>query len=170
MIHESCIPTINIPYINKNEIVIITGISDKTIKTVGTYNISLFELPCKFHIVQNDFAVKSVHGILGSDFLDENKVIINYEKKVVIMKNREMPFFYKNEIEKEILDSNSSNTSNTQGNVHVKNASIENSTLAETIDTAVWQTAEEIVKTNQEKLITGLCKHNLNAWNMFTYC
>ena len=43
------------------------------------------------------------------------------------MKNREMSFFYKNEIEKEILDSNSSDTSNTQENVHVKNASIENS-------------------------------------------
>ena len=82
IIHQTCIPLPNIPHINTDEIVIITGISDKSIKTIGSYNISLYGLPCKFHIVQNDFAVKSVHGILGSDFLDENKVIINYEKKL----------------------------------------------------------------------------------------
>ena len=81
MIHESCIPQLNLPYINKNDIVVITGISDKTVKTIGFYNISLYELPCKFHVVQNDFGVKTVHGILGSEFLDKNKVKIDYEKK-----------------------------------------------------------------------------------------
>ena len=64
IIQENCIPKENLPYINSNHIIKITGISDKSINSIGSYNISLFDLQCNFNVVQNDFVVKSVRGIL----------------------------------------------------------------------------------------------------------
>lgn len=86
--------------LNENEKISITGITTFSIQTLRTIHtqltISNFSIPQIFHVVNDDFNIPS-NGILGKDFLKNNKYKIDYGSmtiSVFIRNNRfNIPIF-----------------------------------------------------------------------------
>lgn len=94
-------------FINDNDIIKIRGITDGFVQTYGTINTDIilndYAIPQEFHVVSDTFAIPS-DGILGRDFIKNNKCQIDY-------KNMEISFNYYNQtFSLQILDSINSDT------------------------------------------------------------
>lgn len=72
--------------LNQNEIINITGITSNAVSTLGTICTSLivsnYLIQQIFHVVNDDFNIPA-NGILGKDFLKDNKCQINYENMIL---------------------------------------------------------------------------------------
>lgn len=79
---------------NTNEIIPIRGITQEKLFTLGSIMMdiqienAIFEH--KFHLVNNNFPIPT-HGILGKDFLKENKCVLNYETMTLTVNRPEIP-------------------------------------------------------------------------------
>lgn len=77
---------------NRNNIINITGVTSETVPTLGTICTNLivsnFMIPIVLHVVSNDFNIPS-DGILGKDFLRDNKCRIDYENMDITIFVRE---------------------------------------------------------------------------------
>lgn len=76
---------------NQNEIINITGITTNSITTLGTICTNLivsnYLIQQVFHVVDDDFNIP-VNGILGKDFLKDNKCHIDYENMTLTISMR----------------------------------------------------------------------------------
>jgi len=77
--------------IDTETIIKVTGISRDPVFTKGTALIKTFGTQVQFHIVSDEFPI-SQGGILGSEFLQENRVLVNYQKETLVCGGREIPF------------------------------------------------------------------------------
>lgn len=70
--------------ISSNEIINIKGITNETIESLGTaiidLNLNDGIISHKFHVVPDEFNLKT-DGIIGIDFLTQNKCVINFETR-----------------------------------------------------------------------------------------
>ena len=64
----------------------IMGISDEPFITIRTVNIKLFNQLIKFHVIQDSIQIP-YNGILGVEFLNKNKVIIDFGNKNLYFNN-----------------------------------------------------------------------------------
>ena len=89
-------------FINTNHTLRLKGITSEVTSTLGVCQ-GTFQLNNKFqishpvHLVPNDFPI-SCDGILGKDFLIQNKAVINYKNSLLVLKLQEevFPFHIKN--------------------------------------------------------------------------
>lgn len=77
-------------YINPSEKINIKGITNNTIRSMGTAYSYLYlktiDLEWKFHIVSDNFEIPA-DGILGKDFLKANKCRFGYDKMIISIDN-----------------------------------------------------------------------------------
>lgn len=80
---------------NAGETILLQGIADKAIKTMGTTDINLsahkLEITHKFHIVDHQIKL-TYDGILGRDFWEGNDAKIDYAKRVVAIPGKSIRF------------------------------------------------------------------------------
>lgn len=76
--------------IDANAFILLSGITDNKIKTLGTTDIEYLGHKIKLHVVENKFPI-SQGGILGSDFL-RNATKIDYSKQCVVWQGTAIPF------------------------------------------------------------------------------
>jgi len=81
---------------NQNEIIILSGITNEKIKTLGTIKMHLYNFPTTLHIVPDNFPI-SQEGILGADFL-KHATYINFENRRIKWRDYEIPFAEEEEI------------------------------------------------------------------------
>ena len=86
-------------YVNIDNILKLKGITSEITTSLGVCqgkfilgdNVSISH---PIHLVPNDFPI-SCDGILGKDFLSQNKAIINYKIPMLILKVHEQQYFFK---------------------------------------------------------------------------
>lgn len=69
-------------WIDKDRTLILRGITSHPVKTLGGVTLSIAGHPVRFQVVSNDFPFPQ-NGILGSEFLRQNSVSIDYRDKYV---------------------------------------------------------------------------------------
>ncbi|KAL7302819.1 hypothetical protein TKK_0004857 [Trichogramma kaykai] len=78
--------------VNFNKTILLRGITNKTIRSIGETVICLNnEIPITFQVVDSDFPIKQ-GGILGTKFFANNKGIINYETNTLRFGDYSIPF------------------------------------------------------------------------------
>ena len=77
--------------IELHEEIIIKGISECPIVTLGKVRITLFGHSIDFIVVPNSFAIP-FHGILGSDFFLSTESKIDYKSNKLFIANQAYPF------------------------------------------------------------------------------
>lgn len=81
--------------INTNEIINIVGVTDGSVKSLGTIYTTIFigntEIEIELVVVPHNFPIP-VDGIIGKDFLKSHKCSINYHTNKFIIRHRGRPF------------------------------------------------------------------------------
>lgn len=77
--------------IDKRVTLTLSGITSQTVQTLGKITIEIFETPCEFHVVSDDFPIE-FDGILGTSFLQKRKSTIDYNNKCIFINNHKIPF------------------------------------------------------------------------------
>ena len=77
--------------VNHKERIWIKGISDDPFITIGIVNIKFFNQLIKFHVIQDSIRIP-YNGILGVEFLNKIKVIIDFDNKNLYFINHKIPF------------------------------------------------------------------------------
>ena len=70
-------------------------ISGKSILSLGTTEVNLFDSTITFHVVPDEFPI-SCEGIIGLEFLGDLKAIINFKNKGLRLLNKATPFRKRN--------------------------------------------------------------------------
>lgn len=76
--------------IDESQTIMISVIIDSHVYIQGSVLVNLFGKPISFHLVIRKFAIEQ-DGILGSEFLQETGVSVNYAKKCVQLPNEDVP-------------------------------------------------------------------------------
>ena len=77
--------------VNHNERIWIKGISVDPFITIGTVNIKLFNQSIKFNVIQDSMQIP-YNSILGVEFINKNKAIIDFDNKNLCFSNHRIPF------------------------------------------------------------------------------
>ena len=83
--------------IDTNKNLQLKGIAKDLVSTIGTIKITLLGNDVTFHIVENDFPIKT-HGILGTEFFIKQNASIHYSKKQLEFDGNSIPFVNKAQI------------------------------------------------------------------------
>lgn len=78
--------------INREKTVLMKGITDQMIPSIGQITYKLDDYQITFHVV-NDTITLPCDGILGSEFFTQTNAKIDYEKNVITMGTINLPFF-----------------------------------------------------------------------------
>ena len=76
--------------INKKQIFGLIGITNEFVHTLGTVIIKIKNINCLFSVVPADFQI-AWDGLLGNEFLKENKANLSYEKQEINLKGLSEP-------------------------------------------------------------------------------
>ncbi|EFN72090.1 hypothetical protein EAG_03059, partial [Camponotus floridanus] len=68
---------LNIVPTDVEDVLILRGISKVPVKTVGSVVFTIVGKITKFHVIQDDVTIPR-DGILGSEFLEDNRAILDY--------------------------------------------------------------------------------------------
>lgn len=75
--------------IDKSDIIKLKGITDQRVNSIGSTNGDIFienvSITVKFHIVPDSFPIPS-HGILGKNFIRENRCTLNYDSYILTVR------------------------------------------------------------------------------------
>lgn len=75
--------------LNTTDVISLKGISENQTESLGSINmdveISEIKIPNKFHVVTDKFPIPS-HGILGKDFIKQNKCAMDYETMTITIR------------------------------------------------------------------------------------
>jgi len=77
--------------INKNNAVILQGISPNSVTTLGTINIFILGKETEFHLIPND-APFLQDGILGIGFLRAHNAVLDFKNKRLLYDDSSIPF------------------------------------------------------------------------------
>ena len=68
---------------NPNNTVLLAGITDHPVRTIGTLEISILDVPVEFHLVKNTFPVSS-DGILGRPYLRKEQAQLSFRHNTLV--------------------------------------------------------------------------------------
>ena len=63
-------------FYDRNNVLYLTGISEKSFSTLGSIQLKLLGFSTEFHVVSNDFSIEE-DGIIGVNFLSQTQAKIN---------------------------------------------------------------------------------------------
>ena len=84
-------------YINKKDIIQLTGITENVVNTLGSIIAHISSTPVTFHVVPDEFPIIT-QGILGSTFFTEHNACINYGNQLITWRNCSFHFKEKESI------------------------------------------------------------------------
>lgn len=84
--------------INRDEILLLSGITNQTVKTLGKIKFDLYGCLTEFHIIPNNFPILQ-DGLLGNEFFKSAKAKIDYHQGCLIINDTVIPF-HSNKIQK----------------------------------------------------------------------
>ncbi|KOC63376.1 hypothetical protein WH47_04094, partial [Habropoda laboriosa] len=76
---------------NQNEVLLLSGITTQQVLTIGQVTINVLDRLATIHAVDNSFPITQ-EGIIGSDFLVQQKARINYRNKRLEYGTQIIPF------------------------------------------------------------------------------
>ena len=77
--------------VNQSEEIWIKGTSRELLITLGSVNLKIFNKIIKFHVIEHETKI-AYNGILGTDSLNENKVIMDFHNKNLDIDNYALQF------------------------------------------------------------------------------
>lgn len=97
------------PYIHtsNNELLLLEGITDHSVPTLGSVQININGYYAIFHLVPSNFPINQ-DGILGSEFLISHEANIDYSNENLIFQNIQVPFIHS--LKSDIKYANKTNT------------------------------------------------------------
>ena len=81
-------PNVQINYYDK---IWIKGISNEHLTTLGTVNLKILSQEIVFHVIQDELQIL-YDGILGAEFLNTNKTIMDFNNKNLCLNSNTIPF------------------------------------------------------------------------------
>ena len=81
-------PSVRINYHDK---IWIKGISNEHLITIGTVSLKIFNQRIVFHVIQDELQIP-YDGILGAEFLNTNKTIMDFNNKNLYLNGNTIPF------------------------------------------------------------------------------